>query len=178
MTQRSRAGTRGQALFIGAAYTAHYASYMDRPASDSAPERLRTLPSWLLSQTAVPAHRLVSQRLAAVGARGYHFRLLAALDDFGAASQATLGRRSGIHLSDVVAAVNELAEGGFVRRSPDPSDRRRNVITITEAGRQRLRELADVLATVQDELLAPFSVPEREELVRLLTVLLEHHGRG
>lgn len=151
---------------------------MDRSAWETAPERLRTLPSWLLTQAATPAHRLVSERLATVGARGYHFRLLATLDEFGPASQATLGRRSGIHLSDVVATLNELTDGGFVRRTPDPSDRRRNVITITPAGRRRLRKLADVLAAVQDELLTPLSESERGQLARLLTVLVEHHGRG
>ncbi|MFY1672488.1 hypothetical protein ACN27G_21380 [Plantactinospora sp. WMMB334] len=33
------------------------------------------------------------------------------------------GRRSGIHLSDVVAAVNDLADRHLVERSPDPTDR-------------------------------------------------------
>jgi MarR family transcriptional regulator, lower aerobic nicotinate degradation pathway regulator len=134
------------------------------------------LPSWLLTQTAAHAHRLVSDGMAEVGARGYHYRLLSTLAEDGPASQATLGRRTGIHLSDMVAAINELAAGGYVVREPDPADRRRNVITITAAGRRRRAGLAKTVAGVQDELLEPLTATERAELTRLLTKVLTHHS--
>jgi DNA-binding MarR family transcriptional regulator len=130
------------------------------------------LPSWLLSQTSAHAHRLVTDGFAADGARGYHYRLLHSLLGDGPGSQATLGRRTGIHLSDMVAALNELEAGGYVARSPDPRDRRRNVITITEAGRERAARLADRVEKIQDELLAPLSAAEREQLTALLQKLL------
>ncbi|BCB80720.1 hypothetical protein GCM10022251_01340 [Phytohabitans flavus] len=142
------------------------------PASSS---RMWEIPSWLLVQTAAHASRLVSDGFAAVEARGYHFRVLATLDELGPASQATLGRRGGIHLSDLVTTINELADRGFVERSPDPEDRRRNVITITAAGRRQLLRLEKQLAQVQDQLLAPLSPEERDEFARLLTRLLRHH---
>ncbi len=142
---------------------------------DIAPARLRRLPSWLLTQTAAHAHRLVADGLAEVHARGYHLRLLATLEEFGPASQATLGRRSGIHFSDVVAALNELAERGLIERAPDPDDRRRNVITITQAGRRHLRRLDKQVARIQDDLLEPLSADEREQLTGLLARLLAHH---
>jgi DNA-binding MarR family transcriptional regulator len=150
---------------------------MRTPAADAGPSRLARLPSWLMTQSAIHAHRLVADGLAAVGARGYHYRLLAALDEFGPASQATLGRRSGIHLSDVVAAINELTAGAFVDRAPDPADRRRNIITITPAGRRHLRRLDRRLARVQDELLAPLAPDERDQLTHLLARVLDHHQR-
>ena len=128
------------------------------------------LPSWLLTQTAAYAHRLVGERFAEIGARGYHYRLLAQLLT-GPASQADLGRHTGIHFSDVVAALNELADGGYLERRPDPADKRRNVVTITAAGRRRARELADRAAAIQEELLAPLTATDRAELVRLLTLL-------
>ncbi|MDT4946430.1 MAG: MarR family transcriptional regulator, lower aerobic nicotinate degradation pathway regulator, partial [Pseudonocardiales bacterium] len=114
---------------------------------------------------------------AAADARGYHHRLLAALEEFGPASQAALGRRTGIDRSDVVAALNELAAGGFIKRSPDPDDRRRNLIEITAAGTKQLRKLDKVLAGIQEKLLAPLTAAERAQLVRLLTRLLEHDER-
>ncbi|MFI7540373.1 MarR family winged helix-turn-helix transcriptional regulator [Actinoplanes sp. NPDC049599] len=128
------------------------------------------LPSWLLTQTAAHAGRLVTERFAEIGARGYHYRLLEQLLA-GPASQADLGRRTGIHFGDVVAALNELAEGGYLERRPDPADKRRNVVTITAAGRRRATELAATAAAVQQELLAPLTPAERAELVRLLTLL-------
>lgn len=141
---------------------------------DAMPSRLMRLPTWLLSQTSARAHRLLSEELAAVDSVGYHYRLLAALEESGPASQATLGRRTGIDRSDVVAALNDLVGRGLVERSPDPSDRRRNVITITPAGTEQLRLLDGVLAGVQAKLLAPLSPAERKQLARLLARILEH----
>ncbi len=134
------------------------------------------LPSWLLTQTAQHAHRLVTDGFAAAGSRGYHYRLLATLEQHGPASQAMLGRRSGIHLSDMVAAVNELAERHLVERAPDPADRRRNVISLTTAGRRQLRRLEKQLAERQEQLLDPLSPADRERLTDLLSRLLEHHN--
>ncbi|WP_329110582.1 MarR family transcriptional regulator [Micromonospora sp. NBC_01699] len=149
---------------------------MDTPSEDVAPARLRALPSWLMTQTAAHAHRLVGDGLAAVHARGYHYRLLATLDEYGPASQATLGRRSGIHLSDMVATVNELAERHLVDRAPDPTDRRRNVITLTPDGRRQLRLLDKQLTRIQDDLLAPLAPDERDQLTQLLARVLDHHN--
>jgi DNA-binding MarR family transcriptional regulator len=145
---------------------------------DETPYRLRGTPSWLITRVARHASRLVSEGFAAAGARGYHYRLLAALEEFGPSSQAGLGRRVGIDRSDVVAVVNELADGGLVERAPDPEDRRRNVVTITPAGVEQLRRLDGVLAGIQDELLAPLSSDERDELARLLTRVSDHHAPG
>lgn len=141
------------------------------------PTRLTQAPSWLINQASVYSHRLVAERFAAAGARGYHYRLLAALVEFGPASQAALGRRTGIDRSDVVAALNELAAENLVERSPDPVDRRRNVITITPAGMRRLEHLDGVLAEIQEALCAPLAPAERDELVRLLTRIVDHHTR-
>lgn len=151
---------------------------MERTADDATPARLMGKPSWLMTQTAMHAHRLVSEGLAAADARGYHYRLLAALEEFGPASQAALGRRTGIDRSYVVEAVNELADRGLVERARDPEDRRRNIITITPAGVRQLWRLDEVLAGIQDELLAPLSADERDELARLLRKVLEHHAGG
>lgn len=151
---------------------------MQAPPGDTAPTRVTSKPSWLITQTAMHAHRLVADGLTAVGARTYHYRLLATLDEFGPASQAALGRRSGTHFSDIVATINELADRKLVERAPDPADRRRNIITITPAGRRQLRRLEKQLTQVQDELLAPLSPDERDQLTRLLTRLLEHHTKS
>ncbi len=139
---------------------------------DATPARLRVMPTWLISQVENRAHRQLTERLAAVGSRGYHYRLLAALEEFGPASQASLGRRTGMNRSDVVAAVNELVDQGLAERTGDPADRRRNIVTMTPAGAARLQRLDAVLADVQDELLAPLSPAERVEFALLLTRIL------
>jgi MarR family transcriptional regulator, lower aerobic nicotinate degradation pathway regulator len=147
------------------------------PARDDArPATLMAKPSWLISEVSRLAHPLITDKLATAGSRGYDYRLLAALQEFGPASQASLGRRTVMDRSDVTAAVDELVSHGLAGRASDPADRRRNVISITPAGAAHLRRLEELLAGVQDELLSPLSTAERQQLVRLLSRIVEHHA--
>ena len=147
------------------------------PTGDGArPAMLMAKPSWLISEVSRLAHPLLTGKLATAGSRGYHYRLLAALAEFGPASQASLGRRTAMDRSDVAAAVNELAGRGLAVRAPDPADRRRNVISITPAGSAHLRRLDVLLDGAQDELLAPLSPAERQQLIGLLNRILDHHA--
>jgi DNA-binding MarR family transcriptional regulator len=150
---------------------------MDSGDDRATPARLRSLPSRLLSQLAAHADRLVTDRLAGIDARKWHYAVLAALQEFGPASQAALSRSTGIYSGDLVAVINELADRGLVERVPDPTDRRRNVITVTPQGRRRLRQLDRLVDTSQDTLLAPLTQAERDQLTQLLTRLLDHHAR-
>jgi MarR family transcriptional regulator, lower aerobic nicotinate degradation pathway regulator len=96
------------------------------------------------------------------------YRVLASLADGGPASQATLGRRSGIHLSDLVATINDLSGRGYVQRAPDPAGRRRNVITLTDAGHEVLARLEIRLDAAQDALLTALPPDDRATLTALL----------
>jgi MarR family transcriptional regulator, lower aerobic nicotinate degradation pathway regulator len=147
------------------------------PAPEAMPSRVAEMPTWLISRAYAHSHRLLVEGFASAGVRGYHYRVLAALEEFGPASQAALGRRTSIDRSDVVAVLNDLAARGLIERAPDPVDRRRNVITITPAGTEQLRALDEVVAGVQERLLAPLSPADRTRLVRLLTALLEQDAQ-
>jgi DNA-binding MarR family transcriptional regulator len=145
---------------------------------EQTPSVLLQTPSWLLTQSAAHAGRIIGEAFASAGARAYHFRLLATLVEFGPASQATLGRHSGIDRSDVVAALNELAADGYVERTPDPADGRRNIITLTASGRRHHKRLAALVAQAQDEIFAPLTPTDRARLTTLLGRLLAHHQTG
>jgi len=143
----------------------------------TAPRRLRELPSWLLNRAARQATRAVAARFAAAGVRRQHFTVLVALEESGPSSQADLGRRLGIDRSDLHAVVGDLEREGLVSRERDERDRRRNVVAITPAGRATLRRLDEQVRAAQDDLLAPLSQAERDELERLLARVVEHHAR-
>jgi len=138
----------------------------------NAPERLRARPSRLLNLAAGYAQREVADRLATLDSRKWHYATLAALEEFGPDSQSGLSDRTGIYRSDMVATINDLTARGFVVRAPDPADRRRNAITLTDEGRRHLTRLDVLLADAEAEFLAPLSEGDRAELVRILQLIV------
>jgi MarR family transcriptional regulator, lower aerobic nicotinate degradation pathway regulator len=136
------------------------------------PVRVRRLPSWLISQLATKAQRIVSEELAQEGARRQHFAVLTSLSEQGATSQAALGRRLWIDRSDLHAILNDLEGDGLVARLRDEQDRRRNLVTLTPPGRAVLKRLDKRIDAAQNALLAPLSTSDRRELRRLLQQLV------
>lgn len=140
------------------------------PLAEKAPERVRERPTWLISRAYARASGLLQEGFAqgGDGLRSYHYRLLAALEEWGPASQAALGRGTGIDRSDVTAALVELEARGLVQRAVNQEDRRRNVVTITDEGIRRLELLDGVVDEIQERLLAPLSEEEREQFMTLM----------
>jgi MarR family transcriptional regulator, lower aerobic nicotinate degradation pathway regulator len=141
------------------------------------PERLRSLPSRLLNLAAGYAQRQVGERLATLDSRKWHYATLAALEEFGPDSQSGLSDRTGIYRSDLVSTINDLTARGLVVRAPDPADRRRNAITLTDEGRRHLKRLDVVIAEGEAEFLAPLPDADRAELIRILRLIVGHHSR-
>lgn len=142
-------------------------------APDGTPDRIANRPTWLLSRAFARSSGLLAAAFEAHGngLRGHHFRLLAALDQWGPSSQADLGRSTGIDRSDVTAALNDLEARGHVERRPDPAHKRRNSVTITPDGTRELLALDAVVAAVQEELLAPLTPAQRKQFLALLALL-------
>lgn len=140
------------------------------------PERLRRLPSWLASELARKGATLVGESLAQEGVRRQHFAVLTSLAEQGAASQAALGRRLWIDRSDLHALLAELERDGLVARVRDPEDRRRNVVTLTTAGKAVLRRLDKRVDAAQTALLEPLSAGERREVIRLLERVVSYRS--
>jgi DNA-binding MarR family transcriptional regulator len=127
----------------------------------------------LLSRANARAQAIRLDAFSAADSSGYLSRLLASLADEGEASQAELGRRTGIDPSDVVTALNELSAREFITRMRDPADGRRNVVALTPAGRAELRRLDAVVADIQDRFLAPLTKTERRQLIQMLAKLAD-----
>jgi len=136
------------------------------------PDRLRQLPTWMTSELARRGRSLVGDALAQEGVRRQHFVVLTSLAEQGPASQAELGRRLWIDRSDLHAILREMEDGGLVARVRDENDRRRNVVTITRAGKGTLNRLDKRVDAAQDALLAPLSARDRRELRRLLALVV------
>jgi DNA-binding MarR family transcriptional regulator len=140
-----------------------------------APARIRDRPTWLISRTCARSHRLLNDGFAAsdTGLRSHHYRLLAALEEWGPIGQADLGRGTGIDRSDLVTWLGELERRGLSERTVNPTNRRRNIVTITPAGKRQLRALDKVIDGIQGRVLAPLSQRQRSQLIRLLRKLVD-----
>ena len=148
---------------------------MPEQRSRAAPSRIRDRPTWLISRAYGRSHGLLNEGFAATGAglRSYHYRLLAALAEWGPVGQADLGRSTSVDRSDVVTVLGELERRGLIERTVNPSNRRRNIVSITPAGSRQLRALDRVVDEIQDRVLAPLSPDERRQLTKLLRKLAE-----
>jgi DNA-binding MarR family transcriptional regulator len=152
---------------------------MDQPPSRT-PARVKDRPTWLISRTYARSSGLLAAGFESYGSglRSYHYRLLAALEEWGPASQADLGRGTGIDRSDVTAALSELEARGLVERSVDPRHKRRNIVTITPAGVEQLLELDHVIDGVQEQVLKSLTGAQRRQFIALMMKLLaaEHES--
>jgi DNA-binding MarR family transcriptional regulator len=122
----------------------------------------------MASQLARRGESLVNQALEQEGARRQHFAVLASLAEQGSASQAALGRRLWIDRSDLHGLLGEMERDGLVARARDPQDRRRNVVSLTPAGKTALKRLDKRIDAAQSTLLEPLSAKERRDVIRLL----------
>ncbi len=143
--------------------------------SDRTPDRIKDRPTWLISRAFARSSALLSAGFEQYGdgLRGYHYRLLAALEQWGPASQADLGRTTGIDRSDVTAALTELEARNLIERWADPENKRRNIVTITPSGVTEVVALDSIVANVQDDLLAPLPPAQRRQFIGLLRRLIE-----
>ncbi|HEX9356236.1 MAG TPA: MarR family transcriptional regulator [Streptosporangiaceae bacterium] len=137
------------------------------------PARLEGRATWLVGRAYTRSSGLLSAGFEAHGSglRGYHYRLLAVLEEWGPGSQAELGRKTGIDRSDVTAALTELESRNLVERSVDPEHKRRNIVTITAEGVEQLLELDKVIDGIQDEFLAPLTAAQRRQFITLVSRL-------
>lgn len=137
------------------------------------PARLRRLTSWQASKVTALGARLTARRMP-LTARS-DFAILAALEEYGALSQADLGRRLGLDRNDVSGIVTRLQNDGHIDRQADPANRRRNLVTLTASGKRHLEEIQQHADAAQDQLLAALDPAERRQLNELLAKLLSSH---
>lgn len=109
--------------------------------------------------------------LAKHGLRVRSYSVLALAANDAGQSQRDLAEILPLHPSQVVALVDELQEGGLVRREPAPNDRRANVVVTTGEGRAVLERAQVSVREATNELQAVLSPSQRENLAEVLRLL-------
>ncbi|WP_037607777.1 MarR family winged helix-turn-helix transcriptional regulator [Streptacidiphilus rugosus] len=112
-----------------------------------------------------------------LGLKPKHAGLMTALAAVAAESQQELAARLGVAPSLVVSLADQLEALGAVRRTRDPNDRRRQVLTLTETGHALLARCEALAHTLDDELLADLTPDQRAALAEALGIVAQG-GRG
>ncbi|MGW6480842.1 MarR family winged helix-turn-helix transcriptional regulator [Streptomyces sp. NPDC055059] len=132
------------------------------------PPSLLALPSYLVSHVSRIGHDVLIAAVAEADLRLPHFATLTALADFGSLPQHELADRLGLNRSHLVGYLDTIEGRGFVQRTRDPADRRRQLVELTREGEKVQRRLFEVALRSQDEFLACLTPEERTVLSALL----------
>jgi len=98
--------------------------------------------------------------------------VLARLDRDGPDSPSSLAASEGARPQAMAATLAALEERGLVSRTPDPEDRRRAVLAVTDAGRKVVADRRSVsMRRLIDTLAREFTPEERATLHAVLPLL-------
>jgi DNA-binding MarR family transcriptional regulator len=92
----------------------------------------------------------------------------------GPRTPAELADAAGVTRATMTGLIDTLERDGFVKREPDPDDRRMMSVRLTAAGERFLREFMPGHFQAVASLMSPLSEAERKTLVRLLGKLQQH----
>lgn len=137
------------------------------------PPSLLAQPSYLASQVSKFGRRRLEAALAEHDLMLGHDAILSALDDFGPLAQQELADSLDFDKSHLVGRLDVLVNRGLVTRTQDPTDRRRNKITLTPAGQALADQLRPVAMESQRGFLDALTPEEQQTLVALLRRVLE-----
>jgi DNA-binding MarR family transcriptional regulator len=139
------------------------------------PKELVCSTSFLLKRLGWAAKDRTFAAFETAGESPYHYAVLAVLDESARETQATIADALGYDRSYLVGLLDELEERGFVERKRDPADRRRHLVSLKPAGKEKLAELRAISQRVEDEFFAPLDPTDRRTLHDLLRRLAGAH---
>jgi DNA-binding MarR family transcriptional regulator len=137
------------------------------------PAALANRLGYLLKHAQLRLAGLGASALAPFGINGRECAVLIVIDDAPPLSQLELARRMGVDRTTMVALIDELEAKALVARHPDPHDRRKNVIALTDAGRTTLREARTAHDHAEERFLDGLSEQDSAHLKRILRAVIE-----
>jgi DNA-binding MarR family transcriptional regulator len=86
-----------------------------------------------------------------------------------------LARLSSVSTASIASLLNTLEKSGLVTREPDPEDKRKTVVQLSDEGEQTLAELFQINNQREQAWAAGLTETEASILAQLLRKLLLHH---
>ena len=112
--------------------------------------------------------------VAATGLGLSDFAVLKALLYTGPLPVNTIGWKVLLTSGSITSAVDRLEAEGLVKRVPHPTDRRASLVSLTKAGRNKIRPASLRHAQTMAEVVSVLTPAEQQELVRLMKKLGKH----
>jgi DNA-binding MarR family transcriptional regulator len=106
--------------------------------------------------------------LAAHGISRWGYVVLNALDRAPVRTQAALAEAVGADKTRIIGTLDELQQGGYIERRPDPDDRRVRLLEITPAGRTVKNAVQSDIQRGEERWLAELTAEERRVFLRVL----------
>jgi DNA-binding MarR family transcriptional regulator len=139
-------------------------------------DALYTRPGFLIRRANQIAVWLFLDEVAPLPTTTTQYGALVILRERGDMDQIGLAKLLRIDKSTAALVVGKLEAAGQVSRQTDAADRRRNVLRITDAGLQALRDLAEPAEQARLRLLAAFTPREQQTFLALLERYVEGHA--
>lgn len=136
---------------------------------DERGSRLGRRLTYLFKHALLDLEDLHAEHLAPAGVNVRELTVLMFLDGREPESQQQAAARLGVDRTTMVGLLDSLEGKGLVARQPDPGDRRRNVVALTEPGRRTLATAAAASDAAERQLLDTLDATEAEQLRALLT---------
>jgi len=99
------------------------------------------------------------------------FATLAKLFHMGSCTQNLLGRHTAMDAATIKGVVDRLTKRGLTRTWPDPRDRRRMLVSLTDAGEAVVTDTLPRAREISERTLRPLSAQDRKTFLRLLEKL-------
>jgi DNA-binding MarR family transcriptional regulator len=138
------------------------------------PPYLTKWTGFVLGRVSAHSDRLFRDALRPFAIHEPHFGILLLLEHRGPQVQAHLSAPLRIDKATMVGLVNDLEQLGYVRRAPNPRDRRAVLVQITDPGLTLVAEINDLAAQIEAQVYAALSPAERQTLHELLVRVAEH----
>lgn len=127
--------------------------------------------SFLLARANALSLARVNAALADHSLKVRSYSVLAVIVGDARPSQRELSEFLRLDPSQIVSIVDELESRGLVRREPDPTDRRANVVIPTAAGHALHEAMRSAARAAEEELLAPLDAAQVTALAAALRAL-------
>lgn len=138
------------------------------PSESDLDPRLSARLIYLLKRALAELHHLHDEHLGPYGIDARELGVLLSLDGREPESQQQAARRLGVDRTTMVAVLDSLEGKRLVVRQTDPDDRRRNVVVVTDAGKDVLAHATRASDDAERELLADLDATEAAQLRSLL----------